>query len=107
MKNKKSEFSPGPWDVRPEMGYAGQWGITDKDDRQLALVDVDADDAKPSEGWVPCDEGIANAKLMAASPEMLSVLQELVALIGDPDGATLDEAYDKAVAVIAKAKGEA
>lgn len=105
MKNK-SKNTPGPWDVYHNKGMVGEseicWGSV-----RIASVDSDAPNAKREEGWMPEAEGKANAALIAASPDMLSVLQELVALIGDPDGATLDEAYDKAVAVIAKAKGEA
>lgn len=52
----------------------------------------------------------ANARLMAAAPELLRASQFLVALYeegGNGEGWTLKQAYDMAVAAIAKALGEA
>ena len=96
MKTKKQEHTASPWrfvKTYPieRSSYTVQAG--DSPVETIARVLWHGNQAE------------ANAALIAASPDMLSVLQELVALIGDPDGSTLDEAYDKAVAVIAKAKG--
>ena len=99
MKND-TKHTPGPWVVAGGTNKKGELFIWREE--RPSVVDCGAIATVlhhyPKE--LP-----ANAALIAASPYMLSVLQELVALIGDPDGSTLDEAYDKAVAVIAKAKG--
>lgn len=81
---------------------AGAWhittvpvGIYDKDGRQIASLD--------SEGSpdIDYDESLANAHLMAAAPEMLALLEEV---LGDLDNRKL---IDKVCAVIGKAeKGE-
>jgi len=57
------------------------------------------------------DEATANARLFAAAPDLLKALEKCAAVIGAPQEghwATDDEvndAYDSAVAAIAKAKG--
>lgn len=86
--------TPGPWSLdatRMILGkdFTGQWkAITDR-----------------VRGGSPM-QADANARLIAAAPELLATLQRLVDLLNedlDPEQAA---AWDAAVAAIAKAKGE-
>lgn len=54
------------------------------------------------------EEAVANARLMAAAPELLAALESMVKLIDD-NGLCVDECedYDSALAAIAKATGSA
>jgi hypothetical protein len=71
------------------------------------------------DGWIVCADGNliacavrnenmqANAKLIAAAPDLLSALENLTVLFDrmDRSGATNKAAYNDAIAAIAKAKG--
>jgi len=70
-------------------------GIYDKDGRQIASLDSEASPR------IDYEESLANAHLMAAAPEMLAVLEEV---LGELDDRKL---IDRGCAVISKAeKGE-
>ncbi|MGK0556132.1 hypothetical protein [Bordetella bronchiseptica] len=98
-----TRHTPGPWardigsgfgcDVRAENGrkVAATWGINNGDPHRPAYR-------------AECD---ANARLIAAAPELLEALETLVADFADyPASERPCHAFDLARAVIAKAKGE-
>lgn len=51
-------------------------------------------------------EGLANARLIAAAPELLEALAEIVSAADGAGWDQLDPSFSKARAAIAKAKGE-
>ena len=89
---EKATHTPGPWESKQESAYvpAQVWA----DGRQLAEV-YGEDRATRA----------ANARLIAAAPELLEALEAL--LIGHEEGATPSEWFEQARAAIRKAKGGA
>jgi len=68
-----SKHTPGPWKAQLRDGYGGQWEV----ERQWEVVATGE-----TERWIAdadsltgCDE--ANARLIAAAPELLEALQEI------------------------------
>lgn len=98
MTNK---HTPAPWLIVGNLVYA----LNDQDYNQFSCLVQDA--------HTPQEELLANAQLIAAAPELLAALQELVSVTEDSDDTgALDEialilrfaeALDNAKAVIAKA----
>ena len=99
------KHTPGPWFV-PDQTYA----------RNLT-VEVDDGIACPGSGgamsyttdvcvlgWNGTPEWDANARLIAAAPDMLEALQGLVSANNSTDGMAMRKAWDKADAAIARAK---
>lgn len=86
----EAKHTPGPWEVNGDNIFVGNgWGI--------ARVHIDLPKHKD-----------ANARLIAASPDLLELLEELLAMCerqrdfnDDGDGMM----FDRARATIAKAKG--
>lgn len=98
-----SEHTPGPWTYYNSQGgrIYNNWRIIDS--RKLCIAKIEELPGGESE--------LANARLIALSPELLDVLEEVMRVFKFEDVAKwLGEAhrptYDKAMAVIAKAKGE-
>jgi hypothetical protein len=97
----KSKHTPGPWKAQLREGYVGQWEVEGQYEviatGETALV---ADVASYTE----CDD--ANARLIAAAPELLEALMGL-RLYVDPlmGGEEVDNARRAANAAIAKATG--
>lgn len=89
-----TQYTPAPWQI----DYSGNChiGITDENDRTLAFCSLQNED---------CAENEANARLIAAAPDLLSALEELCAdkYLSDPINA---DRMKNARAAIAKAKGE-
>jgi hypothetical protein len=99
----KTLHTPAPWQV----DYSGNChiGITDKNERTIAFCNLQNEDG---------DEDEANAKLIAAAPDLLEALQDIA------DGGCFDQGpnclgfvnmereqmMSFARSVIAKAKGE-
>lgn len=94
--------SKAPWHVVPEeRGPAHRWVIADANGGGVASCD-------PVGPWITPQEADANASLIAAAPEMLAALREVVA---DLNGTSLFElsraTIEKISAAIAKAEGAA
>lgn len=89
-----AEHTRGRWDV---FTGAGVPCIKDQDNRLLAVVNINS---------TPDPTALANARLMAASPDLLAVLREAIA---DAEKASNPSArfflYDFARAALAKATG--
>lgn len=90
--------TPGPWHVSRSSAYVR---YTQSDGTHPNICDVGTWSATP-------EELVANARLIAAAPELLDSLQEMKALAEikfgnlDPDANVL---FEKAKVVIRKAKG--
>ena len=111
-----SDFTPGPWLLRTTPTSAGLCHIVSAADWSGAFIYGDGirkgvDDALPK-----AQELAANARLIAAAPDLLEALREMVA--GDAEAIEDAErigiqfpdemlaTYNKACAAIAKATGE-
>ena len=100
-----SDFTPGPWVIRTTPTSAGLCHIVSAADWRGAFIYGDGirkgvDDALPK-----AQQLAANARLIAAAPDLLEALQWMVLRTeegGYPDGKCLEEAR----AAIAKATGE-
>lgn len=93
----ETKWTPGPWKA-PEGDFPDVYG---PDDRLLAVVYAPGNYEHNSQ------EGHANARLIAAAPDLLDALQEAMRWIGrltDWEGAG-DPDADSWRAAIAKAKG--
>lgn len=89
---KECDFTPGPWHVSNE----GKLVI--RDDEWLVTV--------ATAGYATNDEELATAKLIAAAPDLLEALQELVFLYEHDEGCRELTEYKRAKAAISKALGE-
>jgi dTDP-4-dehydrorhamnose reductase len=109
------KHTPGPWEVTQrsagEWGSAGQWGVAahylDRGGqrRRIAMCGSPRTYSNPELDA----EDRANARLIAAAPDLLAALRAMVAL--DECEAHFEEAYERilpeARAAIAKATGAA
>ena len=88
------KHTPGPW-VAEDYAGAGSvpWYVVPHDHKGTiaALTGLDAE---------------ANARLIAAAPDMLEALQALVSANNSTDGMAMRKAWGKADAAIARATGE-
>ena len=105
--NPEPDLTPhtrGPWEIhRRENGYAYLHAPHDPHEwRDFARVVVEMDDTGPS------NEGAANAHLIAAAPDLLEALEEVVRKFDvAPDAVkNVPLGIMKARAAIAKARGE-
>ena len=111
-----SDFTPGPWLLRTTPTSAGLCHIVSASGWRGAFIYGDGirkgvDDALPK-----AQELAANARLIAAAPDLLEALREMVAgdaeaiedaeRIGIPFPDEMLATYNKACAAIAKATGE-
>lgn len=102
------EHTPGPWEVRP--GYGMLKAEIGPPGRAVAAVWVKQagtrDEQKEPVAW---PEGEANARLIAAAPDLLEALTTIVATLSEQDDEGLiehAEPMQKARAAIAKAAKE-
>lgn len=100
-----SKFTAGPWEFVPKLtaseNHKGFFVRAEKTTRngKWAFAEVQPGD---EDGKL----GEANARLIAAAPELLDALQELDNCISETRGTDATEALSKARAAIAKATGE-
>lgn len=75
----ETKHTPGPWEITPTM--EGPWGLKtfeiSGDDREKYWIAHVLSDKNDSE-----EKGEANAKLIAAAPELLNALYRVSALYG-------------------------
>jgi hypothetical protein len=96
-----TQHTPGPWSIDGSVN-AGNLDVINGEGR-IAMID----DSR-STGWnVPTIN--ANARLIAAAPDMLAMLHEVIALLNNPDadGTDANRVEREILAVIAKATGDA
>jgi hypothetical protein len=93
--SEEVKHTPGPWTVKGEVGKT--LCVTDGDSAYIV-------DRFHLPGFRMMAEHEANARLIAASPDMLAALEAIVA---PGSGAAMHrEVWEKVRAAIAKAKGE-
>lgn len=91
-----SNHTPGPWFA--QRAIKDGWYIVARDARQMVVHTHDTE-----EEYGPIDD--ADARLIAAAPELLEALENLLK-VHEGEGGTQHHAGDMARAAIAKAKGE-
>jgi hypothetical protein len=95
-----TEHTPGPWVHEPECAYG--WDIRNHDD---TVWIGQAHNAHEKHHGFPSDkEGAANARLMAAAPELLKALEDTLSWLTSYPGGGTNHVYDKARIAIAKAR---
>ena len=95
-----AEHTPGPWEVR------GRWYIGKADDPS-SLAEVKSCYTVPASNEA---EHEANARLIAAAPDLLETAEHLLSLLGArfrPEDIAVVRARKGLRAAIAKAKGDA
>lgn len=104
------KHTPGPWGIERLHGEINVISCNERDGaaKDMGIVYVLARDVGGmihGEQFDDRSEVEANARLMAAAPELLKVLQDLDALRGPfpPSDEAVDAAWRKASAAIAKA----
>lgn len=117
-----SKHIPGPWEIGAETYFHGERSDNGKSGRSLPLLPIKHSDDRPfgreiALVWYSLrDQGeaaatdLANARLIAAAPDLLDGLKDLLrhACRPDDDGPyddAFDEARTKCRAAIAKAEG--
>jgi hypothetical protein len=70
----KTAHTPGPWHVVPPTRAEHRWVIGTRDESSVASCE-------PIGPWVSNEEADANARLIAAAPDMADALPELLKLI--------------------------
>ena len=94
--SEKVTHTPGPWSVEdctPGESTGLRFAINSKDN----VI------ARTTDGW---KEAQANARLIAAAPDMHEVLSELLDTLELSKDYGFDDEYEKVRAVLAKVKGE-
>ena len=90
----KEQHTPGPWQVNRKVRTSVET-VADGQGFNLIADCSDPDNVRPSV------EDRANAALIAAAPELLAALEQLVALYPD---SPIPEVWDEAREAIAKAR---
>jgi len=93
---KNSAHTPGPWGCAYTSNYAHDYRIT-REDKTPLLLTVIANDHS---------EQRANARLIAAAPDLLAALQLCERALEERDAEAEEYAAKAARAAIAKATGE-
>jgi hypothetical protein len=99
-----SKHTPGPWVVRDD-GHDYLWPLIDAENvgaghyASIAIA-IQRDPHPQHRGGIDAATAAANARLIAAAPELLNALKQLV------DTPVSDSAYRAARAAIARAEGE-
>ena len=91
-----STHTPGPWHQGGLDRHDKHWMRETRDAKGRGIAWC---------GTFPEDEAHANARLIAAAPEMLEALEEIVSAADGDGWSQLDADLRKARAAIAKAKG--
>lgn len=112
MKKRTERFTPGPW--KPGLnkafstvldGYEGKAIYPSKGNNHIAWANI----AKGN-GHIDMEMAVANARLIAAAPEMYDFLKSLTSFSGEILLATLGEEgkkiYNEALGIIAKVRGD-
>lgn len=93
-------FTPGPWRVLDHL-TAGPTIVVSNDQKHIADADFN---------WWPAEQCAANARLIAAAPELYRQLEIFVSTIVNDDLLAMDpelaSEVEATVALLAKARGE-
>jgi hypothetical protein len=102
----EQQHTPGPWTIETPMGEETPWiveaGKQSYEWHCIAIVPIEPED----EDDLPIPQARANARLIAAAPELLGALTDLLASWSTESGwMNNDLVADRARAAIAKATG--
>jgi len=95
IKEKHATHTPGPWQIE-DCTPGESTGLRFKVGTKDSVI------ARTTDGW---KEARANARLIAAAPEMYEVLSELLDTLEMSKGYGFDEEYEKLREVLAKVEG--
>ena len=98
MTDKDARHTPGPWKA-VEAAYNPPGWLWVQNGPGALLADVHQNVN------IPLDARNANARLMAAAPELLEALQEIITAADGEGWNQLDAGFTKARAAVAKALG--
>ncbi len=98
-----SKHTPGPWKVIRDGNDLSVRSANSRDTGKITHLDIaeNIGGLRPGPDFTDRSEAKANARLIAAAPDLLEALQRLVKAV-DPESTGWDEAVD----AIAKATGE-
>ena len=98
MTDKDARHTPGPWKaVEAASNPPGWLWVQNGPGALLADVHQNVN--------IPLDARNANARLMAAAPELLEALQEIITAADGEGWSQLDAGFTKARVAVAKAMG--
>lgn len=98
MKTKATIWTPGPWEVHSHGSNSSYIAdITGRDGKRSRFIRTVAVVLR----YAGQSEGEANARLIAAAPEMAELLERIAS-----NSVPMDEMIDDARALLAKIKGE-
>ena len=99
MPTNDARHTPGPWKA-VEAAYNPPGWLWVQNGPGALLADVHQNVN------IPLDARNANARLMAAAPELLEALQEIITAADGEGWSQLDAGFTKARAAVAKALGD-
>ena len=111
MSTNEAKHTPGPWCTGstnvPQPLYRGVIAIVEYNPDRFVSVWVDDDER----AWRVHEQSEANARLIAAAPDMLEALEAIRFLLNEDRGyyvsaSRLNELWEMVNKAIAKAKGE-
>jgi len=101
QKTERAQHTPGPWQAVSMTAYT------------YVILDLDGDavgTAVARSSYEPPDTPLANARLMAAAPDLLAALQRIATMrdlpIGDAQEEMSSRLYAAEIAAVAIAKAE-
>lgn len=100
-ESKMSNYTKGPWvakKVQTQSGYADYWVISEKQYNGFQICSTGTDEVT---------EGAANARLIAAAPDLLDTCKWVLGCLENlPFSTDAHSAKRELIAVIAKAEGK-
>ena len=100
----EAKHTPGPWKQHPDYPLIIKEDNAPISDEGVTIANTTAHEGS---GYFPNpSQGRANARLIAAAPELLEALQEIVAAADGAGWAQLDATLANARAAVAKATGK-
>jgi hypothetical protein len=104
-KEKHATHTPGPWVISKVIKHGARCYRTIRQEGKFKLAEVFAFNECATGTKEGKAEDAANARLIAAAPEMYDVLSELLDTLGLSRGYGFDEEYAKLREVLAKVEG--
>ena len=104
------KHTPGKWLAAAKPSSVVGWPVVAAPMGQVicdvAIINKKPDHVNDGEFSAYYAQIEANARLIAAAPDLLEALEWLVETSGDPDSAHLGRARDNAISIFARARGE-
>jgi len=96
--SNETQYTPGPWNVKRTNGNMKGWRVDDS----IGGVDITGEIRANDGGY--SDEAKANARLIAAAPDLLDACKDALATLNQHEGIP-SETSDRLASAIAKAEG--